>query len=289
MLKRQNLGAQPSALWHLRGVRWHGRWEGDSGRREHVYTCGWFMLIYGRGQHNIVKQLSSNKKYRFKKKRKFCEKQTKKADSVKHNKTRYACVDFHLTTTISSPPAGSALSFRSFEMLSSPGLCLRPSPVCLMSVYKVSHTPAAWIVLDLLTPGHIPLAPTFNVDSRPVCPSASWTSPHRHPKRSSCSPWPELRSIDLIFIVCLVTQSCPTLCNPMDCSPPGSSVHGDSPGKNTGVGCHALLQGIFPTQGLNPALPHYRQIFLPSVPAGEPPFSLGVSVFQNCISSYPVA
>ena len=47
---------------------------------------------------------------------------------------------------------------------------------------------------------------------------------------------------------CLVTQSCLTLCNPMDCSPPGSSVHGDSPGKNTGVGCHALLQGIFPTQ-----------------------------------------
>ena len=35
----------------------------------------------------------------------------------------------------------------------------------------------------------------------------------------------------------------------MDCSPPGSSVHGDSPGKNTGVGCHVLLQGIFPTQG----------------------------------------
>ena len=49
-------------------------------------------------------------------------------------------------------------------------------------------------------------------------------------------------------------QLCPTLCNLMDCSPPGSSVHGDSPGKNTGVGCHALLQGIFPTQGLNPRL-----------------------------------
>ena len=49
-----------------------------------------------------------------------------------------------------------------------------------------------------------------------------------------------------------VAQSCPTLCKPVDCSPPGSSVHGDSPGKNTGVGCHALLQGIFPTQGLNP-------------------------------------
>ena len=54
----------------------------------------------------------------------------------------------------------------------------------------------------------------------------------------------------------LVTQSCPTLCNPMDCSTPGSSVHGDSPGKNTRVCCHALLQGIFPTQGSNPGLPH---------------------------------
>ena len=43
-------------------------------------------------------------------------------------------------------------------------------------------------------------------------------------------------------------QSCLTLCDPMDCSPPGSSVHGDSPGKNTRVGCHVLLQSIFPTQ-----------------------------------------
>ena len=60
--------------------------------------------------------------------------------------------------------------------------------------------------------------------------------------------------------VCSVTQLCLTLCNPMDCSPRGSSVLGDSPGKNTGVGCHALLQGIFPTQGLNPGLPHCRQI-----------------------------
>jgi len=55
-------------------------------------------------------------------------------------------------------------------------------------------------------------------------------------------------------------ELCPTLCDPMDCSPPGSSVHGDSPGKNTAVGCHVLLQGIFLTQGLNPGLPHYRQI-----------------------------
>ena len=45
------------------------------------------------------------------------------------------------------------------------------------------------------------------------------------------------------------------------CSPTGSSVQGDSPGKNTAVGCHALLQGIFPTQGSNPGLPHYRRVF----------------------------
>ena len=60
--------------------------------------------------------------------------------------------------------------------------------------------------------------------------------------------------------VCLVTQSCLTLCDSMDCSPPGSSVHGGSPGKNTGLGCCALLQGIFPTQGSTPGLPHRRQI-----------------------------
>ena len=59
----------------------------------------------------------------------------------------------------------------------------------------------------------------------------------------------------------LVTQSCPTLCNPMDHSPLGSSVHGVSPGKNTGVGCQALLQRIFRTQGSNSGLPHCRWIF----------------------------
>ena len=56
-----------------------------------------------------------------------------------------------------------------------------------------------------------------------------------------------------------VAQSCPTLWDPMDCSPPGSSVHARL-GKNTGVGCHALLQGIFPTQGSNLRLLLGRQI-----------------------------
>ena len=66
--------------------------------------------------------------------------------------------------------------------------------------------------------------------------------------------------LSLCAVLCLVAQSCPTLGNAMDCSPPGSSLHGDSPGKNTAVGCHALLQGIFPTQGSNPGLLHWRWI-----------------------------
>ena len=59
-------------------------------------------------------------------------------------------------------------------------------------------------------------------------------------------------------VLCCVTQSCLTLCDPMDCSPPASSVHGDSPGKNTGVDNQSLLQGIYLTQESNLGLLHYR-------------------------------
>ena len=65
-----------------------------------------------------------------------------------------------------------------------------------------------------------------------------------------------LKSILIIEGVCLPfwcsgksAQWCLTLCDPMVCP-------WNSPGKNTGVGCHSLLQGIFPTQGLNPRLLH---------------------------------
>ena len=60
----------------------------------------------------------------------------------------------------------------------------------------------------------------------------------------------------------------------MGCSPPGSSVHGDSPGKNAGVACHALLQGIFPSQGSNPGIeprsPALQADSLPAEPPGKP-------------------
>ena len=56
----------------------------------------------------------------------------------------------------------------------------------------------------------------------------------------------------------------------MKCSPPGSSVHGDFPGKITGVGCPALLQWIFPTQESNQGLLHCRQILYQLSYQGSP-------------------
>ena len=57
-----------------------------------------------------------------------------------------------------------------------------------------------------------------------------------------------------IYVVCVVTKLCPILCNPIDCSLPRLLCLWDFPGKNTGVGCHFLLQGIFPARALNPCL-----------------------------------
>ena len=78
---------------------------------------------------------------------------------------------------------------------------------------------------------------------------------------SCCQILIDLLGTEHLCCVCgSVAQSCPTLCDPMDCNPPGSSVHGHSPGRNTGAGCHSLFQGIFPSQVSNPGLPHCRQI-----------------------------
>ena len=64
--------------------------------------------------------------------------------------------------------------------------------------------------------------------------------------------------------------SCVQLCNPMDCSLPGSSVHGGSPSKNTGVGSHSLLQGIYLTKGLNSGLLQGRRILYSLSYQGSP-------------------
>ena len=117
-----------------------------------------------------------------------------------------------------------------------------------------------------------------------------------------------------------VAQSCPTLCNPVDCSPPGSSAHGilqarilervaisfsksevkshscdphglyrprNSPGQNTGVGNCSLLQGIFPTQGSNPGLPHCRWILYQLSHKGSPRILGWVAISSSRESSLP--
>ena len=72
------------------------------------------------------------------------------------------------------------------------------------------------------------------------------------------------------YVLGLVAQLCPTLWDAMDWSPPCFSVHGDSPGKKTGVDCQALLQGMFPTQESNPGLLHCRQILYQLSKQGSP-------------------
>ena len=106
--------------------------------------------------------------------------------------------------------------------------------------------PEYWSGLSFPSPGYLP-DPGIEPMS-PGLPSGSFTT---------SATW------EALLIECMlysVAQSCPTLFNPMDCSLPGSSDHGDSPGQNTGVGSLSLLQGIFPTQGWNPGLPLCRQI-----------------------------
>ena len=77
----------------------------------------------------------------------------------------------------------------------------------------------------------------------------------------------------------------------MDCSPPGSSVQWNSPGKSTGVGSHSLLQGIFLTQGLNPGLQRCRRILYhlshqgwSQIPSAQMSHSLCVCLDAHCFS-----
>ena len=102
----------------------------------------------------------------------------------------------------------------------------------------------------------------------------------------SCSPELTLQIFFFNFLFCIVgacmlaksLQSCLTLCDPVNCSTPGSSVHGDSPDKNTKVGFHTLLQGIFPTEGSNPCLLcllHWQANSLALAPPGKP-LSIGL-------------
>ena len=76
-------------------------------------------------------------------------------------------------------------------------------------------------------------------------------------------------------------QLCPTLCDPMDCSLPSSSVHGDSPGKSTGVGCHALTPGDLPHPGIEPVFlmsPALAGGFFTTSASWEAPYFLSMRI-----------
>ena len=74
-------------------------------------------------------------------------------------------------------------------------------------------------------------------------------------------------------IVCLAAQLCLTLCDSMDCSPSGSSVHGDSPGKNTSP-------GDFSDPGIKSGSPALQVDSLPSEPPGKPANSIRLFFFM---------
>ena len=87
-----------------------------------------------------------------------------------------------------------------------------------------------------------------------------------------CPTVPVVRGSSPSLVVrVLVTQSCPTLCDPMDCSLLGSSgVPWNSPGKDTRLGCHSLLQRNLPDPGIKPGSPTLQADSLPSEPPGKP-------------------
>ena len=79
--------------------------------------------------------------------------------------------------------------------------------------------------------------------------------------------WEKLGEMCILKKNALIDLLCyATLCDPMNRSPPGSSVYGDSPGNNTGVGCHALL----PNRGIKPRSPKLQVNSLLSGPPGKP-------------------
>ena len=94
-----------------------------------------------------------------------------------------------------------------------------------------------------------------------------WISGKNFPKKANIKGESEVKV--------KVTQWCPTLCNPMDCSP------WNSPGQNTIVGSLFLIQGIFPNQGLNVGLPHCRLILHQLSHKGSPMYKINSKFMYN--------
>ena len=127
-------------------------------------------------------------------------------------------------------------------------------------------------------------SPTPRVYSN-SCSLSQWC----HPNISSCRPlllppsiFPNIRvfsneSALCLRCVCEVAQSCPTLCDPVDCSPPGSSVHGFSR-QEYWSGLPFPFPGDLPNPGIEPGSPTLQADTLSSEPPGKPPGSQRIRV-----------
>ena len=100
-----------------------------------------------------------------------------------------------------------------------------------------------------------------NLENSSVVTGLVKVSFHSNPNERQCQ-----RMFKLLYMLCWVAQSCSTLYDPRDYSLPGSSVPGDSPGKNTRVGCYALLQGNLHNPGIKPRSPALQADSLLSEP-----------------------
>ena len=131
-----------------------------------------------------------------------------------------------------------------------------PGPSCCHAVPSVGSRQVGACLWK--APGHSgqgPCWPNHNVCAPNSRTRSMWLKSSWGPVSSSLairrSTSPRSGDLPSLCVCSLVAQSCPSLCDSMDCSPPGFSVHGD---------CHALLQWVFPTQVSNPGLQHYRWI-----------------------------
>ena len=91
-----------------------------------------------------------------------------------------------------------------------------------------------------------------------LCFTIKFSNTFTNTKNTLCSHnTPSMTIYTHIQYIHICVLSCSVISNSLQ---PCRLYHGNSPGKNTGVGCHALPQGILPTQGSDSGLPHYRQI-----------------------------
>ena len=111
------------------------------------------------------------------------------------------------------------LSLSRVQLFATPWTVARQSPLSMKFPRQEYWSGLSFPSWTLPDPGIEPESPAWQMDSLSLS--------HLGSNSACCLRW----------AMCLVAQLCLTFCDPVDCNRPGSSVHGDSPGKNTGVGC----------------------------------------------------